>query len=179
MKKQLFILALSILACVCSAQSYDNLKKIICNESVISDTCRIVNSIKVDELKVYIDRTIEYGSWKKASTGNLLWDLNNNDLQFIPLRTNTEKMVLPKVIYDEYMLGRRLTKAGIVTLSVSVPLSVIGVACACSPNPKTNIAGLSMIGIGSAIFSCSIPLLCFGDHLKRTANKDYTLYMYF
>ena len=179
MKKQLFILALSALACICSAQSYDNLKKIICTESFINDTCRIVNSVKVDELKVYIDRSIEYGSWKKASTGNVLWDLNNNNEQFVALRTSTEKIVLPKVIYDEYMFGRRLTKAGVVTLSVSVPLSIIGVVCARNQNPNTRIAGYSMLGVGSAAFSCSIPLLCFGDHLKRTANKDYILHMYF
>ena len=179
MKKILLLITTMLIAGGVQAQSYDKLKSMLFDRSITYDTCRITNHITYDELKVYIDQTTEYGNWKKAKTGNPLWDLNNSMVQFEARHAQKQQITIPKVIYNEYMLGSRLYKAGATTIIIAAPITVIGAICFCNKEPKNQLAGSILLATGSSILSCSIPLLCAGDHLKRTANKDYILQTYF
>lgn len=179
MKKILFALAMVMSAAVGMAQSYDQLRNIISDKVIATDTSRIANTICFNELKVSINRSTEYGEWIETKHGNWLLDLNGTQKEFITHHSTTETIQIPKVIYDEYILGKQLSKAGVPIISIGLPICIIGTIFACNTEPTKQAAGVALLGVGSSLVSISIPLLCFGDHLKRTANKDYILYTYF
>lgn len=87
---------------------------------------------------------------------------------------------IPKVIYDEYKMGTSLFKCGKVFVGVGIPLVFSGMLLQVHGIKRMNedaiIASSVFYGIGGTCVSVSIPLLCWGDHLKRTSNKDYKLY---
>lgn len=179
MKKILVLMALVASAISMMAQSYDQLKDIISPKVITTDTSRITNALSFDELKVSITRTIDYGNWRTVKSGNWLLDLNGSTRELVVHHSAYETVQLPEVIYDEYMLGKQLSTAGIPFISIGLPICIVGTIFACSTSQSKQTAGTALLGIGGTMVSISLPLLCFGDHLKRTANKDYMLYTYF
>lgn len=109
-----------------------------------------------------------------------IWDFKKNEyytqLDSVPLN----EIKIPKVIYDEYKMGASLFKCGKVFVGVGIPFVFSGMLLQVHGIKRMNedaiIAGSVFYGIGGTCISVSIPLLCWGDHLKRTSNKDYKLY---
>jgi len=90
-------------------------------------------------------------------------------------------------VFEEYRFGRRCYNAGCVLISVGAPLSFIGgilLGCSMKADSKGQvyvsdqsafIAGEVFVCIGAPMVSVSVPLLCFGDHMKREANWHYRM----
>ena len=83
-------------------------------------------------------------------------------------------MKIPTPIYERYMFGHTLMKAGWINFSIGTTLTVVG-GILCGVGAKNNnlneiIASDVLLGVGGTIFGVSIPLLCFGDNTKREAN---------
>lgn len=101
--------------------------------------------------------------------------------QFVS-KTSSLNLEVPQVIWNEYQQGRSLYNGGVVTISVGCGLSALGGILYCSAilSPDSSksavVGGLVLSYLGSSLIGVSIPLLCWGDHLKRTANKDMELY---
>lgn len=101
--------------------------------------------------------------------------------QFV-LKTSSLELDVPKVIWNEYQQGCSLYKGGVVTISVGCGLAALGCilyySAIASPDSSKSAAvgGLVFSYLGSSLIGVSVPLLCLGDHLKRTANKDMELY---
>ena len=89
---------------------------------------------------------------------------------------------LSQPIYEEYKMGRTCYNVGSVFISIGLPLAFAGsimmfVAKPNQPNQSNLItAGSVLLGVGGTFVSVSIPLLCFGDHMKRQANWNYKLH---
>lgn len=77
------------------------------------------------------------------------------------------------VLYN-YRIGYNCFKAGQITMGIGVPISFIGAMCVVGGVNDNNwdacIAGYALLGIGGTFISVSIPLFCFGDHIKRECN---------
>lgn len=101
--------------------------------------------------------------------------------QFV-LKTSSLNLEVPQVIWNEYQQGCNLYKGGIVSISVGCGLAALGSILYCSAiaSPDSSesaaVGGLVLSSLGSSLVGISIPLLCWGDHLKRTANKDMELF---
>lgn len=80
------------------------------------------------------------------------------------------------VLYN-YRIGYNCFKAGQITMGIGVAISFIGAMCVVGSVKMDNRdnwdacdAGYALLGIGGTFISVSIPLLCFGDHIKRECN---------
>jgi len=99
------------------------------------------------------------------------------------LETSVLIASIPKPIYDDYQFGAELFNSGCVMITVGGLSGIIG-GIMYGVGYKYNsrygqqliTAGVVMMGIGGTFVSVSIPLLCFGDHMKRNVNRDYKLY---
>ncbi len=87
-------------------------------------------------------------------------------------------------IYEEYMMGSRCVKAGAAFITVGAAMSLIGGIVMATVRPETsskgttaiNPAGIALISVGGTFITISLPLLTFGDHMKRDANWNYRLH---
>ena len=81
---------------------------------------------------------------------------------------------VPKIIYDNYLYRRQLEKSGKACFGVGIITSLVGgILLGVGSNSKNKdniIIGGIFTGIGGTFLSVGIPLWCFGDNLKRTAN---------
>lgn len=77
------------------------------------------------------------------------------------------------VLYN-YRIGYNCFKAGQITMGIGVPISFIGAMCVVGGVNNNDwdacIAGYALLGIGGTFISVSVPLFCFGDHIKRECN---------
>lgn len=75
-------------------------------------------------------------------------------------------------VLHNYIIGRRCFYSGKVFVSVGLLTSIVGAICIWqgSYNTTAVTTGYTLLGIGSSFISVSIPLLCWGDHIKRECN---------
>jgi hypothetical protein len=77
-------------------------------------------------------------------------------------------------VLANYHIGYNCFEAGKTMVLVGVPISFIGAMCICGGINDNNYdactAGYALLGIGGTFISVSVPLMCFGDHIKRECN---------
>ncbi|MBO4370313.1 MAG: hypothetical protein J5808_02995 [Paludibacteraceae bacterium] len=105
-------------------------------------------------------------------------ELNDENWTFY----STEKVLdghknvcMPTPVYEEYKLGYYCFKSGVITISVGGALALAGGICFLSANSTTDAqvtrqVGAALCGTGAAAVAVSLPLLCWGDFMKRDAN---------
>lgn len=90
---------------------------------------------------------------------------------------HTDVKYIPNVVFNRYMYGNRLMKAGWVNFGVGLGIAAVGGLLLVTKDRGQTItqikAGDALMGIGGTLVSISLPLLCFGDAAKREANVDY------
>lgn len=112
--------------------------------------------------------TIDHKSWKDGYV----------------LRTEQRDFLLPNYIYNQYNLGQSCFKAGVVTISIGSVLALVGGVVYGVGVSKTGTkdasptvtAGAAILSVGSTGLGVSVPLLCFGDHMKRESNIDFSIF---
>jgi len=102
-------------------------------------------------------------------TINCRYNLSKKYIEFYPKEIKYE---IPKTIYDNYMIGTRWINAGVAFMTIGIFTSIIGL---CIMEDYTE-ASTTMCAIGGTCISIGIPLICFGDHIKRECNMTYELY---
>lgn len=79
-----------------------------------------------------------------------------------------------KSVLSNYHIGHNCFAAGKAMVGVGVPISFIGAMCLVGGINDNNYdactAGYALLGIGGTFISVSVPLMCFGDHIKRECN---------
>ena len=89
-------------------------------------------------------------------------------------KENMRILKIPAPIYDRYMFGNTLMKAGWINFSIGTGIATIGgilYGVGAKNNNLNEIkAGGALLAVGGTIIGVSIPLLCFGDNAKREAN---------
>ena len=89
------------------------------------------------------------------------------------------EVIIPKPIYNRYIFGHQLMKAGWIDFGIGLGVATIGGILLAAKDGQTIPqikAGDALLGIGGTLLSVSIPLLCFGDDAKREANVDYEIF---
>lgn len=95
----------------------------------------------------------------------------------------TKDPIIDKVILDNYLIGDRCYKSGqaiIIIGSIVTFISLPFVFYDVKKNEngviiKSTSAGIACAAIGGTLISVSLPLLCFGDHIKRETNMIYSV----
>lgn len=87
---------------------------------------------------------------------------------------------IPKQILDDYKVGYRCYKAGSTFISIGAFAAFFGEVIYRNGlrhnNPDGIRYGAALLYTGGSFISVSIPLLCFGDNMKRSCNRDYKTY---
>ena len=108
-----------------------------------------------------------------------------------------KNIYIPSPIAEEYKFGVKCYRGGCITISIGVPLALVGgilMGTATSTregakyisgkavktvetyvNQPQMVAGDVLLGFGCSLVAISIPLLTFGDHMKREANWKYRM----
>lgn len=122
--------------------------------------------------KMYYNQRTPYGG--NLSVNEIDWASG------VVLSTRHEDYYLPYVVLDHYKFGKRCYKGGTILISVGAPLALIGgiLAGVGAQNGDAVVsnAGYAISVLGGACVSVSIPLLCFGDNMKRDANREFRLF---
>lgn len=121
--------------------------------------------------------TVSFGQYQIIN--NHSYKLNDSTFLYSDFGVQSQ-ILLPKVIYDEYKLGTNMTIAGSIILCTAIPVLCAALGCYVpvdinNDQPSKLKAGVTLTSIGCCLIATSIPLLCWGDHLKRTASKDFEL----
>lgn len=183
MKKTIIILLLSLTATLSMAQSWDYLKKDL---SLNKKNVTTVN----DSIKTPIYSTTP----KRVFKGNFFGG-DEYELQYDIIGYN--KTFVPSPVVEEYKFGVSCYKGGCVTISIGAPLALAGgilmgtatttkkvttrvagksiTTTETSVNQPQMTAGEVLLGFGCSLVAVSIPLLTFGDHMKREANWQHRL----
>lgn len=130
------------------------------------------------------ETSLNGGIWKTDSYDDYVYithkvDFSKNYSEYI--KSYNDQKWLSKAIYMpssavlyNYRIGYNCFKAGQITMGIGVPISFIGAMCVVGGVKDKNWdacdAGYALLGIGGTFISVSIPLLCFGDHIKRECN---------
>ena len=100
------------------------------------------------------------------------WDL----LKHYSKYSKQDYWEVPSYIRDNYQDGSNLIGAGNAMVVIgSITCFVAGMVYATKNIETYKSAGITM-AVGTSILSVSIPLYCFGSHLKRESNMMYQLY---
>lgn len=87
---------------------------------------------------------------------------------------------IPTGVYERYRLSNKLMIAGWVDLSVGTGLAIIGGILygtgLKNQNQAEVISGSVFLGTGGTLVGFSIPLLCFGDNIKRESNVNCEIF---
>lgn len=99
------------------------------------------------------------------------WTIYRDEVEHDGYRT----VCMPTPVYEEYKLGFTCVKTGVITISVGGLAALAGIGCFMSApgadNPKAcRTAGAALCGIGGGVACLSVPLFCWGDHMRRDAN---------
>lgn len=162
MKRTFTLLIAVAMSCAAMAQSWDVLKREI--------------SFKTDGIRFEGDtvKTPVYGDpirvQKKSYDGTIYYVLSPNLIGY-------DKKYVPSPILEEYRFGRRCYKGGCATISIGAPMAFVGGILMATAGKSTDqlLAGQVLLGVGCSLVSVSIPLLSFGDHMKREANWHYRM----
>jgi len=172
MKRTFTLLIAVALSCAAMAQSWDYLKRDLSLNK--KDVTTVNDSIK---MPIY-DSTP-----KRVYKGNFYGE-DRYEIQYDILGYNST--YLPAPIVEEYKFGVKCFKTGGVFITIGAPMAFIGgILWGCATETNKNgqvtvnngllVAGEVLVGIGASMVSVSIPLLSFGDHMKRDANWQYRL----
>lgn len=84
---------------------------------------------------------------------------------------------LPTPVYEEYKFGRKCYRTGSAFITLGSIMAVAGGICylASGGNQTAKTAGEVLFVMGDVCITVSVPLLCFGDHMKREANWKYRM----
>ena len=136
--------------------------------------------------------------WDYISNILSLTEKDNNDLsnchsykEYIRIYNLSCNEYIRKRIYmpsesvlHNYIIGERCFKSGKVLVTWGLVTTFVGAMCVVGGsarpisykynkmrhNNDAITAGCTLMGIGGSFISVSIPLLCFGDHIKRECN---------
>ena len=174
MKKILMALMLCLVSIGCFGQSWDYISYIV--EFPKETSSRVYNlETNSYDYHVYITHKVDFS--KNYSE----YCKSYNDQKWL-----SKAIYMPSsaVLYN-YRIGYNCFKAGQITMGIGVPISFIGAMCilcgiegsvvggvvgGVKDNNGACIAGYTLLGIGGTFISVSIPLFCFGDHIKRECN---------
>ena len=158
MKKFFMAIVLCLICTLSFGQEWDRIGK--------------VKQLYGDEIELfpeYSDKT----HFSYATVGFMLPNIDAEDGSWYWYR-------FPEFIYNEYEYGCKLLKSGVVTISVGAGVFALGsilYGCGLSTDNANAIqSGLIFTSLGSGLVGVSVPLFCWGDHLKRNANKTLDLY---
>jgi hypothetical protein len=139
-----------------------------------------IYNYKIKTIYVYFDYDAINGGYKrfgyKLDTVPKTYEFRNsyNTTEKYVAVINNTTIKIPAPIYDRYVFGHTLMKAGWINFSIGTGIAAIGGILYGSGAKNNNLnkikAGGALLGIGGTIFGISIPLLCFGDNAKREAN---------
>lgn len=161
MKKLIMALMLCLVSVTTFSQSWDLLNHITRYTAVSNIKNYMSGDILVSDTTYKEHRIFTY----KAVIANY-----NNSEKWI--RNNIYQPT--KSVLSNYHIGHNCFEAGKAMVLVGVPISFIGAMCICGGINDNNYdactAGYALLGIGGTFISVSIPLMCFGDHIKRECN---------
>lgn len=84
---------------------------------------------------------------------------------------------VPKSIIYNYDQGRVCFNTGVAFISIGALFMVPGTLFSLfGSTPKSKRIGAGLLYTGSTLVSVSVPLLCFGDHIKKDANMAYEVW---
>lgn len=147
---------------------------LICTISFGQEWDRIgkIKQLYGDEIELFPEYS-EKTHFSYATVGFMLPNIDAEDDSWYWYR-------FPEFIYNEYEYGCKLFKSGVVTISVGAGVFALGsilYGCGLSTDNANAIqSGLIFTSLGSGLVGVSVPLFCWGDHLKRNANKTLDLY---
>jgi len=160
MRKTIITLVLFAISTFSFAQSWDYIRGIT--------TCKTISGISsyYNNGEVFSDTT--YRNQRVFIYDNVIGNYDNDKfVQSIILKPSF-------AVIENYRLGHNCFKAGSIMVGVGVPVMFVGALCVAGGNYGDNYAvmraGYVLIGVGGTFVSFSIPLLCFGDHIKRECN---------
>ncbi len=141
-----------------------------------------IYNYKVKTIYAYFDYDPVNGGYKrfeyKLDTIPKTYEFRNsyNITEKCLVGINNKTMKIPTPIYDRYIFGCQLMKAGWINFSIGTGIATIGgilYGVGAKNNNLNEIkTGGALLGVGGTIIGISIPLLCFGDNAKREANID-------
>lgn len=87
---------------------------------------------------------------------------------------------VPIQVYDDYLIGEKCFNYGKAFIIFGSISTVVG-GCVYAIGAKHNKinemkTGTGIMCGGSTLIGISIPLLCFGDNMKRATNREYKIY---
>ena len=161
MKKILMALMLCLVSVTTFSQSWDLLDHITRYTEVSNITNYVSGDVLVSDTTYKEYRTFTYHVVIVNYNNSEKWIRNN---------------IYPptKSVLSNYHIGHNCFAAGKAMVLVGVPISFIGAMCICGGINDNNYdactAGYALLGIGGTFISVSVPLMCFGDHIKRECN---------
>lgn len=160
MKRILMALMLCLVSVTAFSQSWDYLDEIT-RYSVISR----VNSFYVDTV-IYHDTT--YNEYRTFTYHAVVEKYDNNAYVQTKIHRPTQSVLA------NYHIGTNCFTTGKTIVGISIPVMFVGVMCLAGgmydDNYNARCAGYAIMGVGCTLISVSIPLMCFGDHIKRECN---------
>lgn len=99
-----------------------------------------------------------------------------DDLYYILSVPALAEDVPPTIVYN-YKQGENCFIAGSILAGIGGFLVIPGILqMFCGKNIKQKQIGTGLLSAGSTLVGVSIPLLCFGDHIKKDANMAYEVW---
>jgi len=170
MKKTILFCAFCALAICVNAQSYDDISLLLgkkdASERIITET----------DSFTYVSRQDVRDNDGSMPDSEYVSVLQKYGVYDVDKATMT--LEIPTTIYENYMIGKKCMTAGWTTFIMGTVFSCIGGICmgAAKVNPNASKAGAGFLYVGGAFVAVSLPLLTFGDHIKRETNKDLKLW---
>lgn len=160
MKKIMMVLTLCLISVVTFGQKWDYIKQV----------CTFTDTINITRMEYTI---VGYGHpVTTPSHIETTIDLNRTYDEYVwnynKLKNVQKKINMPtKSVLMNYQIGRNCFISGQVFISLGAVLSAAGGICYMTGYWE---AGGVLCGVGGSFIGISIPLLCFGDHIKRECN---------
>lgn len=160
MKKLIMALMLCLISVTTFSQSWDYL-----DEITRYTTVRSINNYVIDDV---LESDTTYEEFRAFTYHVVITNYNNDKWIQTKIHRPTQSVLA------NYHIGHNCFEAGKVMILVGVPISFIGAMCICGGINDNNYdactAGYALLGIGGTFISVSVPLMCFGDHIKRECN---------
>lgn len=196
MKRIILIISFILVNFISFAQSWDELKKFTALDVKVDEWCLGSNEFIVEyEFMIpdyrYKDTAIvrpyTKSGFSKHYSGNEKTLIKDGTLYIIYTEktidyknTKYTSYTCPTYIWKDYKIGDNCFKAGVATISIGALSSIVGGIAYGVGVKNHNIGniktGTYFLSFGSTFIGISIPLLCFGDNMKRTTNREYKMY---
>lgn len=149
-------LTLCLISVTTFGQKWDYIKQVV----TITDTLQLENFdywMTTMDMEPFVRTRVDFN----RMYDEYVWNYNKlNNVQ--------NKINMPtKSVLMNYKIGRNCFISGQVFISLGAVLSAAGGICYMNGNWE---AGGMLCGVGGSFIGISIPLLCFGDHIKRECN---------